>query len=194
MDSIPALTENEQWRKILNRLTLYAQRKFVRLGWKNKDGYRSPRGQGPEDIASEVILRTIEGRRVHNAERCPGFEQFLRGGVDSIISHIIDSPEFEKRKATPFVVADKDETKEIESEGREADPLQICIEKDMVQKVKAILEKNFAEDKIVIGIFECYKASIYNRSEMAEYLEVDIKEIDNAQKRLRREMDKYPRE
>jgi hypothetical protein len=191
VDSIPALTENDQWRKILNRLTIYAQRKFVRLGWKNKDGYRSPRGQGPEDIASEVILRTIESRRVYNAERCPDFEQFLRGGVDSIISHIIDSPEFEKRKSMPFVVTDKGETEEIEFEGREADPLQICIEKDMVQKVKTILEKNFAEDKIVIGIFECYKAGIYKRSELAGYLEVDIKEIDNAQKRLRREMDKY---
>jgi hypothetical protein len=61
----------------------------------------------------------------------------------------------------------------------------------MVQKVESILEKNFAEDKIVIGIFECYEAGIYNRSELAEYLEVDAKEIDNAQKRLRREMDKY---
>jgi len=30
---------------------------------------------------------------------------------------------------------------------------------------------------------------------LAEYLEVDVKEIDNAQKRLRREMDKhFPKE
>jgi len=191
VDSIPAFTENDQWRKILNRLTIYAQRKFVRLGWKNKHGYRSPHGQDPEDIASEAIVRTIENRRVYNAQRCPDFQQFLRGCVDSIISHVINSPEFQKRKGMPSVVTDEGETEEIQSEGREADPLQICIEKDMVQKVESILEKNFAEDKIVIGIFECCKAGIYKRSELAEYLEVDVKEIDNAQKRLRREMDKY---
>lgn len=197
MDSIPALTE-DQWRKILNRLTIYAQRKFVRLGWKNKDGYRSPHGQGPDDIASEAIVRTIENRRVYNAQKCPDFEWFLRRCVDSIICNLIDSHEFEKRKAMPCVVTDEGETKEIEPEGRETDPLQIRIEKEqmgidknMLQKVESILEKNFSEDKIVIGIYECYKAGIYKRSELAEYLEVDVKEIDNAQKRLRRKMDKY---
>lgn len=198
MDKIPAFTEKDLWRKILNRLTLYAQRKFFRLGWKNKDGYRSPNGQGPEDIASEAIARTIENRRVYNPHRCPVFEQFLRGGVDSIISHMIDSPGFKKRKAAPCIITNEGETKEIEQEGKELDPLQICTEKEQVdinkniiRKVESILEENFSKDRIVIGIYECYKAGIYKRSEVAEYLEVDVKEIDNAQKRLRREMDKY---
>jgi len=176
---------------MLDSTAIYAQRKFVRLGWRSKDRYRSPHGQGPDDIASEAIIRTIENRRVYNAQKCPDFEHFLRGCVDSIICNLIDSHEFKKRKEIPYIVTDEGETKEIELEGKEADPLQTYIEKDMVQKVESILEQNFAEDKIVIGIYECFKAGIYKRSELADYLGVDVKEIDNAQKRLRREMDKY---
>lgn len=197
MDGVPAFTE-DQWRKILNRLTIYAQRKFVRLGWENKDGYRTPCGQGPEDIASEAIKRTIESKRVYNAQKYPDFEKFLRACVDSIIYNLINSREFKKKKAMPCFVTDEGETVVMETEDREADPLQISIEKEqididknVVQKVESILEKNFAEDKIIIGIVECYKAGIYKRSELAEYLEVEVKEIDNAQKRLRREMDKH---
>jgi len=111
---------------------------------------------------------------------------------------MIDSPGFKKRKAAPCIITNEGETKEIEQEGKELDPLQICIEKEQVdidkniiRKVESILEENFSKDKIVIGIYECYKAGIYKRSEIEEYLEVDVKEIDNAQKRLRRIMGKY---
>lgn len=186
---MPAFTE-DQWRKILDRLTVYAQRKFVRLGWKSKNGYRTPHGQGPEDIASEAIVRIIENKRVYNAQRCPDFEQFLRGCVDSIISYIINSPDFKKREAMPCITTSEGETEEIEPEGRDIDPLQICIEKDIVEKVKSILKENFAEDIIVSGIYECLNAGIDKRSEQAEYLGVDVKEIDNAQKRLQRAVNK----
>jgi DNA-directed RNA polymerase specialized sigma24 family protein len=198
MDGVPALTE-DQWQKILSRLVVYTQRKFFRLGWKNKDGYRAPGGQGPEDIASEVIVKTIEKIRVYDAKKCPDFQQFLRSCVDSDISNLINSFEFKNKKAMPHVVTDKGETIEMDIENKDAvNPLQICIEKEqigleknLVQKVESVLEKYFSEDKIVIGIYECYEADIFKRSELAEFLEVDVKEIDNAQKRLRREMDKH---
>ena len=197
MDSIPAFTE-DQWIKTLKHLTIYAQRKFIRLGWWHNGRYESPRGHKPEEIAVEAITRVIDGPRNYNAQKCPDFHQFLRGVVRSIISHITDSPDFKKRKATRCIITNEGETKEIEQEGKELDPLQIWIEKEQVdinkniiRKVESILEENFSKDRIVIGIYECYKAGIYKRSEVAEYLEVDAKEIDNAQKRLRREMDKY---
>ena len=188
MDSIPAFTE-DQWIKTLKHLTVYAQRKFIRLGW----WYESPSGHKPEEIAVDAIIRVIDGPRTYDAQKCPDFNQYLRGVVRSMISHIID-----KRKATPRITTNEGETKEINKEIIELNPLQICIEKEQIdinkstiQKVESILEENFSEDKTVIDIYECYKAGIYTRSELAEYLEVDVREIDNAQKRLRRKLDKY---
>lgn len=90
----------------------------------------------------------------------------------------------------PSIVTDEGEIKEIEPEGSEAGPLEICIKKDLVEKVKFILRETFVQDKIVCGILDCLDAGIDKRSEMTKYLEVNLEEIDNAKKRLRREVDK----
>ena len=191
MDNTPPLTE-EEWIRTLNRMTIYAQRKFAKLGWLHNGKYESPRGHKPEEIAVDAITRVIDGPRNYNAQKCPDFHQYLRGVVRSIISHIVDSPDFRKRRSIPSTT-NEGETKEVERGSREFDPLQLCIEKEelvinekIIQKIESILEENFSEDEIVIGIYDCYKAGIYKRSELAEYLEVDIKEIDSAKKRLRR--------
>jgi RNA polymerase sporulation-specific sigma factor len=193
---MPAFTE-EEWVKALNRMTIYAQRIFIRLGWWRNGSFESPRGHKPEEIACEAITRVLSGPRNYDARKCPDFYQYLRGVVRSIISHIVGSSDFKRRMSIPSATTSEEETIEIKQESKEVDPLQACIEKEqvdinknLIRKVESVLEKDFSEDKIVIGIYECYKAGIYKRSELAEYLEVDVKEIDNAQKRLRRKMDK----
>jgi DNA-directed RNA polymerase specialized sigma24 family protein len=191
VNNTPILTEKE-CLKALGHLTIYAQRRFARLGWWHNGIFESPRGHKPEEIAAEAIVKMIEGTRTYDAQKCPDILQFLRGIVKSDISHIIDSFDFKHRETNEGKIEEK------EPQGRNVDPLQLCIEKEQiiigkktVKQVEAVLNKYFYEDKIVIGIYECYKAGIYKRSELAEYLEVDVKEIDNAQKRLRREMDKH---
>jgi hypothetical protein len=189
MDGVPAFTE-DQWQKILNRLIIYAQRKYFKLGWKNKDNYRSPSGKGPEDIASEVIEEIIENRRIYDAQKQPDFEQFLKACVDSVIYNLIHSSGFEKKKAMPYVITDEGETEEIDQESKEINPLQICVTKDLTEKVKSILQSTFSEDKLVCGIIDCLDAGIDKPSELAEYLEIDVKEIYSAQRKLQREVEK----
>ncbi len=106
MDSIPAFTE-DQWIKTLKHLTIYAQRKFIRLGWWRNGKFESPRGHTPEGIASEAITRVFDGPRNYDPQKCPDFCQYLRGVVRSIISHITDSPDFRKRKATPCIITNE---------------------------------------------------------------------------------------
>ena len=189
MAGLPELAEQD-WQRLLNRLTVHAQRQYMRLGWFSNGRYRSPQGQGPEDVAAEAITRTIEGRRTYDEKKCPDFYYFLKRCVDSIISHLIDSKEAEKRKSMPSIVTDEGEIEEIEPEGREAGPLEICIKKDLVEKIKSILQETFVQDEVVCGMLDCLDAGIDKPSEMAEYLEVSVKEVNNAQKRLRREVDK----
>jgi len=189
MAGLPELTEQD-WQRLLNRLTVHAQRQYMRLGWFSNGRYRSPQGQGPEDVAAEAITRTIEGRRTYDEKKCPDFYYFLKRCVDSIISHLMDSKEAEKRKPTPSIMTDEGEIEEIEPEGREDGPLVICIKKDLVEKIKSILQETFVQDEVVCGMLDCLDAGINKPSEMAEYLEVGVKEVNNAQKRLRREVDK----
>ena len=189
MADLKGFTEQD-WQSLLNRLTVHAQRQYVKLGWFSNGRYRSHQGQGPEDIAAEAITRTIEGKRTYDEKKCPDFYYFLKRCVDSIISHLIDSKEAEKRKSMPFIVTDEGEIEEIEPEDREAGPLEICIKKDLVEKIKSILQERFVQDEVVCGMLDCLDAGIDKPSEMAEYLEVSVKEVNNAQKRLRREVDK----
>ncbi|HEG43626.1 hypothetical protein LCGC14_2538300 [marine sediment metagenome] len=189
MADLAEFTEQD-WQGLLDRLTVHAQRKYVKLGWFSNGKYRNPQGHGPEDVAAEAITRTIEGRRTYDEKKCPDFYYFLKRCVDSIISHLIDSKETEITESMPSIVTDKGAVKEIELEGCEASPLIICTKKDLAEKVEFILRKAFEQDEIVCGILDCLDAGIDKRSEMAEYLEVSLKEIDNAKKRLRREVDK----
>ena len=106
MADLPELTEQD-WQRLLNRLTVHAQRQYMRLGWFSNGRYRSPQGQGPEDVATEAITRTIEGRRTYDEKKCPDFYYFLKRCVDSIISHLIDSKEAKKRKSMPSIVTDE---------------------------------------------------------------------------------------
>lgn len=189
MLDISGFTE-EQWQRLLDRLTHYALQKYRRLSWINGEQYRSPKGQGPEDIAIEAIKRLIEGKRQYDEHKYPDILVYLRGVVDSLISHIIESPEFEKKCPMPYIINSDGETEEIGIACKDPGPSKIYMQKEVVEKLKSILRAKFAEDQIVLGILECMEAGIDKRSEMAEYLEVNVTEITNAQKKLQRQFDK----
>lgn len=72
MADLSKFTEQD-WQRLLDRLTVHAERQYKKLGWYSNGRYRSPQGQGPQDIAAEAITRTIEGRRIYNEEKCPDF-------------------------------------------------------------------------------------------------------------------------
>ena len=133
----------------------------------------------------------IEGRRNYDEKKYPELLEFLKKSViKSIVSHIIDSPDFEKRKPIPHVLKEDGKIKEIEVESWGDDPSLVYMQKDLFEKVNTILQEKFAQDNIVLGILECMKAGIDKPSEIAVCLEVETSDVNNAQKRLRREFDK----
>ncbi len=180
----------DQQRQLLDRLTVYAERKYKRLGWFKDGHFRSPSGQGPEDIAAEAIVRLIQGRRTYDEQKYPDLLVYLKNVVDSIVYHIIKSIDFEKRKSKPYTLTEDGKIEEIEIENGGDDPSKVLIQKDLVEKINTVLYEKFAQDDIVLGILECMKAGIDKLSDIAEYLDIKTSYINNAQKRLRREFDK----
>lgn len=187
--TVSELTQDQQ-QLLLDRLTIYAEREYRRLGWFRNGQYRSPSGQGPEDVAAEAIVRLIEGRRKYDEQKYPDLLEYLKKSVTkSIVSHIIDSPDFERRKPIPNVLTEDGEIEEIEIESGGDNPFIIYMQKDMIEIINAILQEKFAQDNIVLGILECMKAGIDKPSEIAVCLGVETSDVNNAQKRLRREFD-----
>jgi len=191
MAEIPELTK-DQWQELLERLALYARRKFQYLGWAAKHtDCAGPGGKGPEDIASEAIMKVLNGNRPYKPEKYPLFIDFLMSIVDSLISHLADS--FERKKMVPIPLAtnEQGDCEEIEFEGKEATPAIIYVHKDIAEKVKTILAEEFKDDSVINDKFlECLGAGYKKPAEISELLGIDIKEIYNAQKRLQRVIDK----
>jgi hypothetical protein len=111
---------------------------------------------------------------------------FLRSVVDSIISNMLNLVEHRKVQTLPNRANECDQTRVFELEGNELSPVHILINKDIAGKVEDVLMRTFANDSIVCGILACLRAGIIKPSEIAEYLEVKTKDVNNAQKRLRR--------
>jgi len=191
LDEIEEITE-DQWVEYLRRLTLHVARKFERHGWGSRaKGWGGPGGKDPLDIAQEVLLRVINGTRKYNAERYKDFLHFLCSAADSLISHQVSDLQRRNRPASLSQFShDSDETPYgLKKAGRNLDPVQTCMNTEVRERIKAVVLKHFADDNIVIGIVDCLEAGIAKRSEIAEYLEIDVKEVDNAKGRLRRKLE-----
>jgi len=182
MTELPKLT-NEEWQECLERLTLHAAKKFRFLGWTGRLG---PRGKEPQDVAYEAINKVLTGKRQYNKDVYPDFMNFLQSIVDSLIYHLSKSFESKRFRPIPVTTTEQGDSEEVEFAGREPNPARISIHKDIAERVKGILAKEFKDDVVVNGILECFEADITKPAEIADLLEKDVKDIYNAQKRLQR--------
>ena len=57
------------------------------------------------------------------------------------------------------------------------------------QQFRKLVLREIGDDELVVRLFECISAEITAPSEIAILLERDVKEINNAQKRLRRKVE-----
>ena len=185
MAIIPELTE-DQWSELTERLTLYASCKVIKRYWR---GLRVKKGQSfmgfdAADIAANAIVRVIVGKRKWNVEAYPNFSRFLESVVDSIISALVRSPENRRVRRLEPVEDDESCGSGFEPASGMATPDEICELAEWGEKFKTALDKELGDDSVSKGLFECLHAGITDRSEIAEYLELTVTEIYNAQKRL----------
>lgn len=193
MSYINKLTE-DQLAELLERLTLHATWRFQKYGWLGnspKFERAGPGGSSPQDIALGAILSVIDGTRNYDPELHPDFLKFLRSVVDSRINHLANSAELRLVRRMPTTLDNESEEPiEVNFSDNQSDPAQTCMAREVVNKAKAAVEVEAQKDPLVLQIFECLEAGIIKPSEMAEVLEVNVKEVNNAQKRLRRKLDR----
>jgi hypothetical protein len=78
---------------------------------------------------------------------------------------------------------------EKELVGKDPEPLEICMSIELTGQIKDAVLAHFGGDENVLGLVDCLEAGFTKRSELAECLGTDVKEIDNAKKRLRRKLE-----
>lgn len=193
MTTVPKLRDDE-WDELLERLTHYALGKFRKCGWRRGDpskvDWAGPGGTGPDDVALEALTSIIEGKRKYDPEKHGEFTNFLRSVVDSLVSHLAEKAKKHRTGRMPVAQsADTGELVEIALPGGDPDPAEVCATRDVIEVAKQVVAADVEDDPLAVQILECMEADITKPAEMAEALGVDIKDINNAQKRLRRKLD-----
>lgn len=190
MDDIDRITE-DQWKEYLKHLMLHVARQFQKRGWGSvRKGWSGPKGTSPDDIAQEAIRRVYERERVCNPAAYESFLQFLRATANSLMSHLAESVRRKNVVSLSQLSCDEDAPGSvIEPASTSPGPLQDCIGREVRDKIAAAVLCHFGNDPLVLGIVDCLDGGITKREEIAEYLSVDPREIDNAKKRLRRKLE-----
>jgi len=67
---------------------------------------------------------------------------------------------------------------------------QVGTSREIVELARAALKADAEKDPIVLQILECLEADITKPAEIAELLDVNVKDIYHAQRRLRRKLDR----
>jgi hypothetical protein len=168
----------EQWAELMERLTRYAQYRIASLFWR---GVRT----SAEQLAGDVVVDVIEERRKWDNVKCPDFYEFLKGAVDSKLSHAIESISNKRVQHLGDGIA-VDGGAPLQAMASRSNPAMICEIKEHHERFKSAVRKAVAENPVATKLFECFEAGITKRSEIAELLDVAAVDITNAQKCLRR--------
>lgn len=180
MSDYPKLTDSE-WEGILKRLSLYAQQRSFGLWWR---GVRPD----PADIAATAICKVVEGTRTWDGGHQPDFVAFLMSVVDSEISPSVMGCDNRKRSGeTADDIADSPSRT-----SRQAAPDRRLVDSDNAneaEQFRSLVLREIGNDELVVSIFDCVNAGTTKPSEIAVLLDREVKDINNAQKRLRRKFE-----
>src|SRR5262245_57013059 len=183
----------DQWQEALERLTLHAYWKMARLYWRGArmvlPGGRRTGIIEPGDIASEAIVDAISGKRKWDGKQ--DFLEFLRGAVDSKLSHLVTSADSQRARELVATVDGEDPLDSVPARGQGADdPETIVADREAAELFRKLVLPEIRGDQLVERLFECLEAGYEKPAEIADLLGVDVKEIYNAQKRLATKVEK----
>lgn len=182
----------QQWEEILERLTRHAHYKLLRLVWRGvpfSRGGAPPGGVEAGDLASKAIVDLLDGRRKWDPGVQPDLLTFLKGVVDSKVSHLVESVE----NVSTARLAEAQEGGGVRAIGQSsaatAAASELVIDQEALEQCRLRIWREIEGDDLAIQILDCYEAGLMKPAEMAEAIGVDVEEIYNAQKRLRRKVE-----
>ena len=146
-----------------------------------------PGGVDSTDLAAEAITDVIEGKRQWNSETDPDFLDYLCSVVDSKVSHLVVRTE--NRVTRRLAAASGVDLPESDVEDPHPDPATQVVNWESLAEFREAVLRGIPQDNLVEGIFDCLAAGMTKPADMAVLLETTVKEINKAQKRLKRKVE-----
>jgi len=189
--NIPNLSDDE-WLKLLKRLTLYADRKLVRLSWRgitSARGGKPPGGVEAEDLVAEAVTDVIEGTRAWDQEANPDLLKHLRSVVGSKISHLVEGLENRRTRRLGPPDPNEESSTAYQVASRDPSPVELVADREAADRLRAAVHAELRDDASAYQIMECLEAGM-ERAEIIEYLGIPAADFDNAKRRLCRKVEK----
>jgi DNA-directed RNA polymerase specialized sigma24 family protein len=177
--------DSQNWDKIIDELTLHAIFKVKRSFWRS--GIRDlPKGEQIEDIVYNAIDMVYSGQRKWDRSRNQDVLQFLKGIVDSQVSHLLESAEHLNREYLNEGQEGKESPIELV-----VDPAQDPLSEVIANEMKDYLWDCAKGDEEMELVLCCIDEGISNRSEISDTLKMPLNTVDNTLKRIRRKLRKF---
>lgn len=204
-DQIYELLEKQNWERISLALTRYALWKINRLSWR-RGKLRLPGGHTPESIAQQAIAKLFDpDGRNWDPEKHPDPLEYLKGVVDSDVSHLVESVDhkgtvnyeegYEDEEESVDLAVKKAVTKRITQESdTPLDALLQKEEKEREEKVLSAFIDFISEHENLLGVWECLQEGITKPADMATRLKKDVEEIYQLKRKLSRRVDAFTKE
>lgn len=188
--------QEADWAAIAVELTAHAAFRADNLAWRTGNSRDLAKGLNPEDVASEAIRKVIAGIRQWEPDR-GGLLPFLKGVVDSEISHLADSSDNQLQARVP---ADDEEGElwdrsEFQApsndphgllQQRQCTPEQVLLENEADARISALFDAVAGEPDLVGVVDAIMEVERPKPADIAEHLKLPVSEINNRLKRLRR--------
>lgn len=168
------LLSSQEWESIYPKLTYYAR-------WQTRiKGIPLDRA---EDLASEAMNRTFQGERRWNPVKI-GILPYLKGVVRSIANHLVESVEYQRKQSD----VREDQSQSIIETFPTTDPTPV----DEIEKEELLnfLLNSAGDDENMQLVILCLDEG-QRGQEIANSLDMDIREVNNKMKKIRRAAREY---
>lgn len=167
---------SSEWKKTLEKLTIYASHKCLRRHWETPNGVLS-KGNEPKDLALEAISKVLSRERKWDPEE-QDLLSFLKTVVDSMVSHLVASPDNARRsrgRRTDKVLRTMP--------AATASPEQEAVATELTRRIRASLD----DAPELLDLFNCI-AQGDKPKEIARALGQSIDDIYNQIRKLKRRL------
>ena len=167
-----------EWKSLTLQLGRYALFKSRRFYWRTGNAGELPYGEVTESIVSKAFCLWLSGRRRWNRAEYADLESFLKGVIDSLLSHSANSYDNQRLESTeaPLHIS-------------KATPESDLLEKERLSEADHTLAEVIRRsegDPIVLEIIAAIRSGAVTRREIVTTTRRTADAVDNGLKRLRR--------
>lgn len=169
---------DRDWQSLTLHLGRYALQKSRRFYWRTGNSGELPDGEVTESIVSKALVLWLTGRRRWNPAEYGDLQSFLKGVIDSLLSHTANGHDNRAVLADEAVLPAWHRTPESELLQKER-----AAEAD--RTLSEILRQS-QQDTVVIEIIDAMRNGAATRRDIVKATGRPAGDIDNGLKRLRR--------